>query len=178
MRVASCTRQNQWAKNLVVRFATLQRSSIRRGKRIAWCAAAAGRFSQPASNSVSLFQNAQASRPADVNGALCISTLILLAQTPPYFPRGRDECSASGAYYVFVKLSQLGARALLIMGDSFFSSRSRQLGGLTVRHGIPAVYTTPEFTIAGGLMNYALGHRGNLAGRQLHRPHPQGREAG
>jgi hypothetical protein len=41
------------------------------------------------------------------------------------------------------------------MGDSFFTSRSRQLGELTLRRGIPAVYVTPQFTIAGGLMNYA-----------------------
>jgi hypothetical protein len=65
---------NQCARNLVVRFATLHRSSIRRGKRIAWCAMAAGRFSQHAANSVSFLQNALTSRPADASGALYLES--------------------------------------------------------------------------------------------------------
>jgi putative tryptophan/tyrosine transport system substrate-binding protein len=38
---------------------------------------------------------------------------------------------------VFTTLSKLRAGALLIMGDSFFASRSRQLGELAARHAIP-----------------------------------------
>jgi putative ABC transport system substrate-binding protein len=87
--------------------------------------------------------------------------------------RRHEARSDSEIGAVFVTLSQLGARALLIMGDSFFTSRSRQLGELTVRHGIPAAYVTPEFTIAGGLMNYgpsdaeAIGLVGSYTGRIL-----------
>lgn len=66
--------RNQCARNFVVRFATLHRSSIRRGKRIAWCAMAAGRFSQHAANSVSFLQNALTSRPADASGALYLES--------------------------------------------------------------------------------------------------------
>jgi putative ABC transport system substrate-binding protein len=55
----------------------------------------------------------------------------------------------------FVTLSRLRSAALLIMGDSFFGSRIERLGELAASHAIPAIFTTREFTAAGGLMNYA-----------------------
>jgi putative tryptophan/tyrosine transport system substrate-binding protein len=64
----------------------------------------------------------------------------------------RNEAEIEAA---FTTLSQLHARALLIMGDSFFSSRSQQIGEMAARHAIPAVSTTREFAVAGGLMSYA-----------------------
>ena len=55
---------------------------------------------------------------------------------------------------VFAKLAELRAGALLIGPDPYFTSRSEQLAGLTLRHGIPASYQFREFTAAGGLMSY------------------------
>jgi len=55
---------------------------------------------------------------------------------------------------VFAKLTQLRAGGLVIGPDAFFSSRSEQLGALTVRHGVPTVYDKREFAVAGGLMYY------------------------
>jgi hypothetical protein len=58
--------QNPWVRNSLVLFATLRRSSIRkRVKRIASCAAAAGRLSRRATSSVDLLNNTQRCRPAD-----------------------------------------------------------------------------------------------------------------
>jgi putative ABC transport system substrate-binding protein len=42
----------------------------------------------------------------------------------------------------------------LIGGDTFFFSRRVQLAILAARHGVPAIYNTPEFPAAGGLMSY------------------------
>jgi len=54
----------------------------------------------------------------------------------------------------FASLVQLRARALVIGSDSFFFSRSGQLGALALRHAIPAIAPYREFAAAGGLMSY------------------------
>jgi putative tryptophan/tyrosine transport system substrate-binding protein len=46
------------------------------------------------------------------------------------------------------------AGALQIGGNSFFNSRSEQLGALSIRNGLPAIYQGREFTMAGGLISY------------------------
>jgi putative ABC transport system substrate-binding protein len=48
---------------------------------------------------------------------------------------------------IFAKLMQLQAGGLVIGGGE-------QLGALTVRHAIPAVFQYREFAAAGGLMSY------------------------
>src|SRR5262249_28784008 len=55
---------------------------------------------------------------------------------------------------VFAQLVQLRAGGLVIGSDAFFTARSEQLGALTVRHAMPAVYENREFIAAGGLMSY------------------------
>ena len=58
-----------------------------------------------------------------------------------------DEIDAA-----FATLAKPGA--LLIGGDSFFTSRRVQLAMLAARHGVPAIYNAREFPSAGGLMSY------------------------
>src|SRR5215468_10997845 len=55
---------------------------------------------------------------------------------------------------VFATLVHLQLNALVIGADPFFSSRLEQLAALTVRHAVPTVYQSREFTAAGGLMSY------------------------
>jgi putative ABC transport system substrate-binding protein len=43
---------------------------------------------------------------------------------------------------------------LVIGADAYFNTRSEQLGALTLRHAIPAIFQTREFAAAGGLMSY------------------------
>ncbi len=54
----------------------------------------------------------------------------------------------------FARLQQLRAGTLLIGADPFFTSRSEQLAGLALRHGMPSSYQFREFAAAGGLMSY------------------------
>ena len=55
---------------------------------------------------------------------------------------------------VFASLAQLQAGGLVIGGDPFFNSRAEQLGTLTLRHAMPAIYQFRAFAAAGGLVSY------------------------
>jgi putative ABC transport system substrate-binding protein len=55
---------------------------------------------------------------------------------------------------VFAKLIQLRAGGLMIGADPFFTSRGEQLGALTLRHAVPAIYHWREFAVGGGLLSY------------------------
>ncbi len=55
---------------------------------------------------------------------------------------------------IFVKLTQLHAGGLVIGGGAFFASYREQLGAMTARHAVPAVFQYREFAAAGGLMSY------------------------
>jgi ABC-type uncharacterized transport system substrate-binding protein len=54
----------------------------------------------------------------------------------------------------FAKLIQLRVDGLVIGGDPLFTGNSRQLGAMTVRYSMPAVYKGREFAAAGGLLSY------------------------
>ncbi len=54
----------------------------------------------------------------------------------------------------FDALVQLQAGALVLHADPFFNSRREQLVALAVRHAIPAISGSREFTAAGGLISY------------------------
>ncbi len=54
----------------------------------------------------------------------------------------------------FTKVTELRVDALVIGSDALFNSRSKQLGALAARHGVPTVYQNHEFAEAGGLMSY------------------------
>ena len=55
---------------------------------------------------------------------------------------------------VFADLGQLRADALVIGPYLFFNSRMEQLGALSLRHAVPAIFTYRPFVAAGGLMSY------------------------
>jgi putative ABC transport system substrate-binding protein len=54
----------------------------------------------------------------------------------------------------FETLVQLRAGALVIGTDGVFTSRSKQLAALAIRHAVPTIYQYREFAAAGGLMSY------------------------
>jgi putative tryptophan/tyrosine transport system substrate-binding protein len=59
----------------------------------------------------------------------------------------------------FATLVQQRAQALVIDGDPLFVSRRLQLVALTTRQAMPAIYTTRDFPVAGGLMSYGATDR-------------------
>jgi putative tryptophan/tyrosine transport system substrate-binding protein len=58
---------------------------------------------------------------------------------------------------VFATLAQLRATALMIGTDRLFVNQSEQLGAMTVRQAVPAIFQYREFAAAGGLMSYGAG---------------------
>jgi putative ABC transport system substrate-binding protein len=55
---------------------------------------------------------------------------------------------------VFEKLVELRAGALIIAPDQLFTTHSKQLAELTIRHALPAIYEFRQFVTAGGLISY------------------------
>jgi len=55
---------------------------------------------------------------------------------------------------VFATLGQLRPGALVIGADVLFTNGSEQLAALALRHRVPAIYSTREFALAGGLIGY------------------------
>jgi putative ABC transport system substrate-binding protein len=73
----------------------------------------------------------------------------------------------------FASLPELGAGALIIGTDPFFTSRAEKLGATSLRLAMPAIYQYREFIAAGGVMSYggsivdSYHHAGLYAGRIL-----------
>ncbi len=55
---------------------------------------------------------------------------------------------------VFATVAQQRGGALVIAPDVFFSNQKEQLAALALRHAVPAIFQSPEFAAAGGLMSY------------------------
>lgn len=54
----------------------------------------------------------------------------------------------------FATLLQPRAGGLVIASDGFFATHSERLAALTIRHAVPTIHQSRDFTIAGGLMSY------------------------
>jgi putative ABC transport system substrate-binding protein len=78
----------------------------------------------------------------DAAHVLGLQVHVLRASTP------REIEAAFGA------LADLRAAALVVAGDSLFTSERNQIVALAARHAIPAIYIYREFAAAGGLMSY------------------------
>ena len=63
----------------------------------------------------------------------------------------------------FATLAQLGAGALLVAIDPFFTARREQIVTLAARHKLPAIYASREFPAVGGLMCYGSNDPGFLS---------------
>jgi putative tryptophan/tyrosine transport system substrate-binding protein len=54
----------------------------------------------------------------------------------------------------FARMAESGARPLLIGSSTYFNSRTGELGALSARYKVPAIYQERTFIAAGGLMSY------------------------
>jgi putative tryptophan/tyrosine transport system substrate-binding protein len=78
----------------------------------------------------------------------------------------------------FATLVRERAGALLITGDTFFTTHQDQIVALAARYVVPTIEQTREFAVAGGLMSYASDYQdafhlvGNFTGRILKGENP------
>ena len=54
----------------------------------------------------------------------------------------------------FAKFVQQGASALFVTGGPFFNGQRRRIAASSIRHALPATFSTREYVEAGGLMSY------------------------
>ena len=75
------------------------------------------------------------------------------------FPGGGAEPGDASAdaelETALVKIVEQKAGGLLVVNDSFFNTRRRQLGQIVARHGLPAIYAYREYVTDGGLISYS-----------------------
>jgi putative tryptophan/tyrosine transport system substrate-binding protein len=122
----------------------------------------------PTANLIALLVN-----PTDPNAETTLNSLRAAARglgLQLHVLRASTEREIDDA---FAALSQLKAGGVVIGPDTFFNTRSEQLGALASRHGLAAIYQYRAFAVVGGLMSYsadiAESHRlaGGYTGRIL-----------
>ena len=104
----------------------------------------------PAATTIALFFNQTNAAAAEAEtkdmqaGAriLGIRLLVLNASSPSEIEAG------------FATLVHERAGALVVPGETFFTTQRERLVALTARHDVPAIFQYREFTEAGGLMSY------------------------
>jgi putative tryptophan/tyrosine transport system substrate-binding protein len=92
-----------------------------------------------------------------------------LGQTIVYFDIAADRDIEPA----FAAIAQQGVGAILVLPDSFITTRRDQVIALAARYAIPAMYYLRSFAVSGGLMSYGISladayrQLGNYAGRIL-----------
>ena len=68
-----------------------------------------------------------------------------------HFLKARNDQELDAA---FKSMTENKIPALLVPADAFFAAARDRLAELTMRHGVPAIYSLRESVVAGGLMSY------------------------
>jgi putative ABC transport system substrate-binding protein len=93
--------------------------------------------------------------PADPVRAEAVSTAVQTAARRLGLQSNVLQASSERDFdAVSASLLQMPVDGLVIGGDTFFNSRSKQLGALTLRHAVPTIFQFREFTASGGLASY------------------------
>jgi putative ABC transport system substrate-binding protein len=95
--------------------------------------------------------------PTNANAVILSRDLLAAARTLRVQAHVLHASTEHDFDTVFATLAQLRASALMIGTDPLFGNRSEQLGAMTVRQGVPAIFQYREFVAAGGLMSYGAG---------------------
>jgi putative ABC transport system substrate-binding protein len=83
-----------------------------------------------------------------------IKAIESVAQTLGVHILAFDGGSADAIEKSFPGMAHANAQAVLVLGDTFFVQRMRQIAELALKHVLPSAYVVREFPEAGGLIGY------------------------
>jgi putative ABC transport system substrate-binding protein len=92
--------------------------------------------------------------PADPVTDVEMRTLQDAARSLGLQPHILRASSASEIDAAFGTIVELGAHALVVSTDPFFTDQHAQIVALAARDAVPAIYVWREYAAAGGLMSY------------------------
>ena len=104
----------------------------------------------PTATAVALLVNPDNPSAETLSSDLQAAARVLGLKIDVFHARATSEINM-----VFETLAQRRIGALVIGNDPFFNSQGKQLGALTVRHAVPAIYQYRKFVEGGGLMSYS-----------------------
>jgi putative tryptophan/tyrosine transport system substrate-binding protein len=122
----------------------------------------------PAATTVALLVNPANSNVDTVSSEVAAAARVLGLQLELVYASTQADFDT-----VFATLVQRRTRALVIGDDPFFGNHDELLATLTIRHAVPAIFSSRDFVAAGGLMAYGGGNTepdriiGRYAGRIL-----------
>jgi putative ABC transport system substrate-binding protein len=93
--------------------------------------------------------------PATAANKATLKDVQAAAETFGQRVRVANASTSSEIETAFEALARERPDALILINDPLFSSQIVQIVSLAGRHKLPAIYTTREYTEAGGLMSYA-----------------------
>ena len=103
----------------------------------------------PATTRVAVLINPTNTNSGTLERDVAAAARAIGLQIQIFFVSTSREISAAFATFVRERPD-----AIFVGGDGFFTSRRVQLATLTVRHAIPATFSSREIALAGGLMSY------------------------
>ena len=90
-----------------------------------------------------------------INNKIALDDIQAAASILGLRVRVLNASTASDIDEVFGSFVRERPKALIVINNSFFTSRRTQIVLLAARYGVPAVYSAPEYAEAGGLMSYS-----------------------
>ena len=105
----------------------------------------------PAAKSVAVLVHADNPATEPLLRDLQVGAAVLGLQIIVFSVKSEDDFERA-----FAALAQQRAEALVVGADPLLTSRSAQIAALTMRHRLPAIYTTSDWARVGGLMAWGV----------------------
>jgi len=100
--------------------------------------------------------------PENPNAVSQLSDALAAARSSGHTVQALEARTESEIGSAFARLVERRVDALVVVGDAFFVSQRDQIVALAARNALPAIYDTPDFAAAGGLISYGSNLRDSI----------------